>query len=688
MYVLKRITACVMIVLLSLTAVAKHRPKVALVLSGGGAKGSAHVGVLKVIEELGIPIDLIVGTSMGSLVGGLYAYGYNAEQLDSIMSNQDWMNLLTDQRRRRTVTLSDRQLADKYALNIYYNKKPTEVIEGGILKGNNVSRLLCELTSDHLEPMDYRKLPIPFACVATDLATNSEIDMTHGILAESMRCSMSIPGVFTPVRKDEQVLVDGGLLNNYPVDVARRMGADIVIGVDVTSPLRSAQKIKTAPEILGQVLDIACKNKFDDNVAKTDIYIQVNVQGYSSSSFKPEAIDTLIERGEYAARMLLPELLALRTRLGVNEANIRPRPALQHKAPKMIDAVSTIYNPKEKRNWVGVGFRFDDEEYAAIMLGGRYFFHNHVYPNVYGEIRLGERLWVKMGANFKIGQDWWVDGGYKMTYVKSKVYDHGHKTNDIDYVQNRAWLQFSKKWFNITFNLGGQFNYITYNPMIETQYVTHGDTDDVIITNMTSNKWYNERNLKYYANAVYDNMDARAFPTRGFEWALTTEYYTDNGATYQGRAGMFQASASFRAAIRISKNSTLLPSFAARFIPDKNCESFNQNMIGGVDFDGRYLDHQISFAGVKYAQLANNFFGKAGALYRYSLPRNHFVFGVFNYGLGIGNCMGYHKCDWFEHYYGTALGYGYKTPIGPVEAHFSYSNQSRFGFTIQLGYKF
>lgn len=669
---MKRTFLYILMAVMSLTAMGQKRPRVALVLSGGGAKGTAHVGVLKVMEEAGIPIDMIVGTSMGSLVGGLYAYGYNAEQLDSILLSQDWMTLLTDKKRRTDITLADRQMADKYALNVHFEKTPTEVIEGGILKGNRVSRLFCELTSDQLKPMDFSLLPIPFACVATDLATNTEIDMTSGILAESMRCSMSIPGVFAPIRKDSMVLVDGGLLNNYPVDLARRLGADYVIGVDVTTPLRDAQKIKTAPEILGQVLDIACQNKFEENVKLTDIYIQVNVQGYSSSSFKAEAIDTLIRRGEEAGRKALPQMMALRKQLGMADAPVVPRPARMAPQTNDIPAVPPIYNPMEKKNWLGIGFRFDDEEYAAIMLGGRYFFKHHILPTAYSEIRLGERLWGKFGANFQLGHNWLMDGGYRIAYSKSKLYEDGHLDNDVEYSQHRIWLQFSKMWHNITFDLGGQFNQTAFKDLASALQDPDWERS-------------HERNLRYYVNAVYDDMDARAFPTKGVQWQLTYEYFTDNGASYRGDMGLHQASGKIRMAIPLSKNSTLLPAMSARYVPSDNLQHFNKNYIGGIDYDGRYLDQQISFAGIKYAQLAENFFAMAGAMFRQSLPKNHFAFGVFNYGFGKDGFSS--KYD-NHHYYGGALGYGYKTPIGPVEAHFSYSNDSRFGFTIQLGYKF
>ena len=186
-------------------------------------------------------------------------------------------------------------------------------MEGGFLKGNKIGYLFSELTADRLDSIDFRQLPIPFACVATDVVTGNEIDMYSGILAECMRTSMAIPGVFSPIKRDSMILVDGGLVNNFPVDVARRMGADIVIGVDVTSPSREYQKLKSASTVLLQVLDMACANKLEENRANTDIYIRVNVNGYNSASFTNTAIDTLLTRGETAAREKWDELMELKS---------------------------------------------------------------------------------------------------------------------------------------------------------------------------------------------------------------------------------------------------------------------------------------------------------------------------------------------------------------------------------------
>ena len=274
----------------------QQRKKVGVVLSGGGAKGVAHIKALKVIEEAGIPIDYIVGTSMGSIVGGLYAIGYTPEQLDSMVRKQNWTFLLSDRIKRSSMSLTDRERSEKYIVSIPFTKNPKE-IAGGLIKGQNLANLFSDLTVGYHDSINFNKLPIPFACVSANVVNGDQVVFHEGVLSTAMRASMAIPGVFTPVRVDSMVLVDGGIVNNYPADVAKAMGADIIIGVDVQNVLKSANKLNSVPEILGQIVDLTCQTNHEKNVDLTDTYIRVNVDGYSSASFTPAAIDSLMQRG-------------------------------------------------------------------------------------------------------------------------------------------------------------------------------------------------------------------------------------------------------------------------------------------------------------------------------------------------------------------------------------------------------
>ncbi len=304
------------------------RKKVAVVLSGGGAKGMGHIGVLKVLEKAGIPIDIITGTSMGSIIGGLYSIGYNANSLDSMVRVQDWSYVITDKEDMSRQSLSDRKKQNTYfySTGLTFGKRNANA--GGIIKGKNLAELFQQLCLGFTDSLNFsRDLPKPFACVATDIIENSEVVFHSGRLPQAMRASMAIPAAFSPVRMGDKVLVDGGLKNNYPADIAREMGADIIIGVSVQGAPKTAEEIGGTMSILNQIIDVNCKNKYDENIAITDLLMRVDTKGYGTASFSLAAIDTLIRRGEEEGMRHWDELIALKERIGVDKDY---RPDLLH----------------------------------------------------------------------------------------------------------------------------------------------------------------------------------------------------------------------------------------------------------------------------------------------------------------------------------------------------------------------
>ena len=296
------------------------RKTVAVVLSGGGAKGMGHIGVLKVLEKAGIPIDIITGTSMGSIIGGLYSIGYNANSLDSMVRVQDWSYVITDKEDMSRQSLGDRKKQNTYFYTTGLTLGKRDVNAGGIIKGKNLAELFQQLCWGFTDSLNFSSdLPKPFACVATDIIDNSEVVFHSGRLPQAMRASMAIPAAFSPVRMGDKVLVDGGLKNNYPADIAREMGADIIIGVSVQGAPKTAEEIGGTMSILNQIIDVNCKNKYDDNVAITDLLMKVDTKGYSPASFSQAAIDTLIRRGEEEAMRHWDELIALKERIGMKK---------------------------------------------------------------------------------------------------------------------------------------------------------------------------------------------------------------------------------------------------------------------------------------------------------------------------------------------------------------------------------
>lgn len=310
---------------------AAQRLKVGLVLGGGGAKGAAEVGVLQAIEEAGLPIDYIAGTSIGSIVGGLYSYGYRAAFLDSMFRSQQWTTLLSD----RNVDYKHRFLKKKHGTTYLFGfpiagrkkRRARGAFKLGAVEGDHIVALLDSLTANsHYSSFD--RLPIPFRCVATDIVSRREVVLSSGSLALAMRASMAIPGVFKAVNLDTLCLLDGGMLNNLPVDVVRAMGADVVIAVDLSVNKRPPRNKewkdrKGVGRIIDWVVTRPDLKKYNANRAQIDLYINPPLEGYSATSFKPEKISRMIEIGREAGRAALSDLKALARRVKASAGHHR-----------------------------------------------------------------------------------------------------------------------------------------------------------------------------------------------------------------------------------------------------------------------------------------------------------------------------------------------------------------------------
>lgn len=274
----------------------EQRPRVGVVLSGGGAKGVAHIGVLRAVEDAGIPIDYVVGTSMGAIVGGLYAMGYTTAELDTLVRTQDWDFLLSDKPPRRQLSLAQRERSERFVLNIPLSRSAKTELSG-FVRGRNLGNLLARLTVGYHDSISFDSLRVPFACVATNLANGEEVVFRSGRVATAIRASMAIPGVFTPVVLQGKTLVDGGLSNNFPVDVARKMGADIVIGSTVQRVFNDTMEINGMQGVVQQLISISSRHKFEENIKDCDLYLGVDPKGVSTMDFKPASLDTMLRRG-------------------------------------------------------------------------------------------------------------------------------------------------------------------------------------------------------------------------------------------------------------------------------------------------------------------------------------------------------------------------------------------------------
>ncbi|TLF47187.1 patatin [Maribacter aurantiacus] len=281
------------------------RPKVGLVLSGGGAKGMAHIGALKVIEEAGVEIDYVGGTSMGAIVGALYAAGYTADQLDSIFRATDFINLIQDNLPRNAKTFYEKEDSERYALTLPFdNFKIT--VPTAFSGGQNIYNELVRLLYHVKDVNDFYKLPIPFVCIATDIETGEEVVLDSGYLPQAIMASGTLPSLFEPSSIDNRILIDGGVVNNYPIDKVRNMGADIIIGIDVQHDLSKRDALMSATEILSQINNYRTVRDMVQKSKKTDIYIRPDIAAFSVIQF--DKATEIIEKGMIAAREKLNAL--------------------------------------------------------------------------------------------------------------------------------------------------------------------------------------------------------------------------------------------------------------------------------------------------------------------------------------------------------------------------------------------
>ncbi len=276
---------------------------------GGGARGFAHIGTLKMLDSLGIEVDCIAGTSIGSILGGLYATGHSGQEIERIALETEWSELFADRPPRRLLPYRRRRESGRYTLEFGLRDRRVAPASG-LIFGQNVTLLLAELTYPWATIHDFDQLPTPFRCVAINLVNGDEVVLDSGSLSRSMRASMAIPSVFSPVSWGDSLLIDGGMKNNLPVDVARRMGADIVIAADV-SKVKGKEQLRSVLDVMGQSIALADAERRANNQRDADILITPDISDFTMSDFQTERVHLILESGERAARAVLPQLIAL-----------------------------------------------------------------------------------------------------------------------------------------------------------------------------------------------------------------------------------------------------------------------------------------------------------------------------------------------------------------------------------------
>lgn len=724
----------------------EDRPKVGLVLSGGGAKGVAHIGALKVLEEAGIPIDYVAGTSMGAIMGGLYSIGYTPHELDSMVRTQNWVALLSDRVERGDKLFHEKESGDTYIISVPISLDTKFTMPSGAVAGQNVRNLLNEMTIGyHDSDIDFSKLPIPFACVAYDMVKGEEYVFHHGNLPTAIRSSMSIPGVFAPVLVDSMVLVDGGIYNNFPVDVVRRMGADVVIGIDVSAGTPEYQTINTIMGIIDQITTFMGRDKYTENMKGLDVYVKPPVKPYTSASFSPEAVDSLLVRGERETRKHWDEIVALRDRVcGVeytHECPPRPRvldqdsvyvgsinfnglslneePLIrrslglrENSAVTKLDVNNAIarlrgsgafsyvtytlessppynmlisVNEKQEAS-INLGFRFDSEQMASILLGTSFSFRGLMGPKLDAAVRLNDNPYVKLDFN---SSSWFLGRfgvSYMYKYNKYTFYQHRKPATDgstnpvnkdaatsviadvnkIDLFINNS----NPRKFYVNFGMQVKhFNYRTF-------LMTSGTSWDIIEPQLFIN---------YYATGNFENYDNYYYPTKGYSLNTLVGVHTDNAYTFEDNLPFMSVQYNFETAISANSRLTFIPSVYGRTVIGHNSHFAYDNVVGG-EMEGRYVTHQMPFPGIRDVEMLENSVMIASLEIRQRIFRRNYISAKGAFATQNDDFFRMFSSDISDRYlWGVAVKYSYDSPIGPLSVQIDKSNISRFGVYFSLG---
>ena len=726
------------------------RPKVALVLCGGGAKGAAHVGVLKVLEEAKMPIDMIVGTSIGGLVGGIYAMGYSADELDAIISNCDWEYLLSDNTDRRDASFTKKVKESKFLVKVpFYSldveddpslgKSPISRLPAGLIGGQNVLNMLNGLSVGYQESIYFGDLPIPFACIAADLATGKPVVLKEGILPVAMRATMAIPGVFAPVNMDGKVLVDGGILNNFPVDVAREMGADIVIGVDIKNDPPTLENLKSMPQVLNQMLGLMGNDTYVRNIKDVDILIKPDVTGYGTYSFTKKAVDQLMVNGYVAAKEKYDEIESLARRLntldlGVNDVEapkatyvVRDtfcfksvaiegiekenehwlrrmsglRPNVKLSGSDINRGVSILMGTgafssvnfvvvgkgtedeelvvkvrKGPANLLALGARYDSEEAAAVLMHIGAGENNLLGNKLEFTGRLSYNPYGKIAYSYTSKDFPKVSFSYKIGSVDMNIYKSTANQNALSFVNQRMQLSLSNMYLrNFNFELGSRWEHFDFNKYLKTN----------IPDGYEEYSLYDSSYLSYYVRALMDSRDDYYYATRGMSFDAEVSYFHSNYKKGFDKFG--SVSLAMNGVVRVTDNLAFVPHLYGRVVIGDCNEVPYMNYIGGTH-PGRYFSQQMPFVGVNYANIVYNSAVIGRVDVRQRVAKRHYLYAIANYlrsdnsfeGLFTNNCM----AQW-----GFGVKYSYDSPVGPLSLNVHWSDfDHRFGAYVSLGHYF
>lgn len=717
-----------LLVSISLSAQVKDaRPKIGLTLSGGGAKGLAHIGILKAIDSAGLKIDYITGTSMGGIVGALYATGYTGSQIEILTKQIDWDALFSNNISLNVLSMDEKEQYSRFALELpFINRKIR--LQTGLLKGQELNLKFSELFFPVYQVRNFDSMPIPFKCIATNLETGELVVLDTGNIIPALRATMAIPTVFSAIDLDNKKLVDGGLVRNFPVKNVKAMGADIVIGSNVTNGLSSIDKIKNPVDVLMQMAFFKEVLDFKEELPLTDIYIHMPMPQYNTGSFG--SAKEILAYGEETGSRYYPIFKRLAD--SINALGASERKNIDPPQSKLV--YITEYQVKGLKKTTAPFFvhlmNFDDNRYySAAQLtkcirratGSRYYgtilykletiakdtarivFTVEENPGTYVKGGLYYTRFRGINVNLNVTTRDFILPNSRSTVSVSIGESMQLETEHLQYlgrIKNIAFLAgfhidnqeintfnnyktdgsykqaYYKGYLNfqtsgsskVMGGIGTAFEYVHYRPAITSISEVRGGVDA----------------FKSYAFLKYNSLNQIFYPTRGFKLNTELAYvYSQRPKLKYYQNGVQVSNPDFSNYPRFVLDASVFSSFNSRFtffsefqagINFTNTSNMVNNFqIGGINGSFR---NQIRFAGLAEATANTSGVAALGVGLRYSPANNIYILGRVN-GLAKDFATTRGSTSAYTFLTGYALTFAYKTPIGPLELSAMYSDQSR-----------
>ena len=713
-------------------------PKVGLVLSGGGAKGLAHIGVLKVMDSLGVKVDYIAGTSMGAIVGALYASGYSGKQLDSLFQEINFDEIINDDLPRASKSFSERDNNEKYAIKLPFDNFKIK-LPSALSKGYNTYSLLLKLTLHVNEIKDFSKLPIPFFCIATNAETGKQVILDEGNLTQAIMASGALPSLFQPVEIDETVLIDGGVVNNYPIDELRAKDVDIIIGVDVQDDLLNRKELTSAPDVLIQINNFRTIKDMKLKVPKTDVYIKPNIKDFNVVSFNDG--DKIIEAGRYAAMSKLNIFRELASRKKIDNLKLKPPVTDSIK----INSITITGNKNYTRSYILGKLKFKNEEtisYEDFRKGinnvvatnnfdsfeyqlknsedkegydlvsnikesevNTFFKLGIHYDDLYKSAALlnltKKRLLFKndlasldiiLGDNVRYNFEYLIDKGFYWSVGIRSRYNQFEKNISAQLLLDEEQIVTSEL-NKIDVKLRDQTNQFYLQTIFLRDFALSIGAEhkrlkidsETLLGNNVGDEFQFE-NTDYFSvfgGLKLDTYDNKYFPKKGFYFDGDMHMYLFASHFNKTFDNFSISKADLGYAFSVSKKLAFNLQVGGGFkLGDKSTQALDF-ALGG--YGNNLINNFIPFLGYDFVSLTGNSFVKASFIADYEIIKKHHITVEGNWA-NIDDDI-FESGEWFTlpDYRGYSLGYGVDTFIGPIQGKFSYSpeqKQSTWFFNI------